>query len=161
MGTITKITGDDDLAYDPRKFISILGEKWDPGCVTTPKPTGYPMAPAARTKILAGATTMAYNKCTEIVTSPTHSWTRTSSPGVGHWYVNTARERPATAPYTQVANNAAPDDDLKWLGSRGDCLADWDTALYIHTQLAYSILFVVVGPVLLHLPCLMNTAGTA
>ena len=87
------------------------------------------MASAARTKILAGATTMAYNECTEIVTSPTHSWTRTSSPGEGRWYVNTARGRPATARYTQVANDAAPDDDLKWLGSRGDCLADWDTAL--------------------------------
>ena len=48
-----------DLAYDPLKFISILGEKWDPGCVTTPKPTGYPLASEARTKILAGATTMA------------------------------------------------------------------------------------------------------
>jgi hypothetical protein len=96
-----------DLTYDPRKFISILGEKWDPGCVTTPKPTGYPLASEARTKILAGATTMAYNKCTDIVTSPTHSWTRTSSPGVGHWYVNTARERPATNRYTRVANDAA------------------------------------------------------
>jgi hypothetical protein len=85
------------------------------------------MASAARTKILAGATTMAYNECTEIVTSPTHSWT--SSPGVGHWYVNTACEKPATARYTQVANDVAPDDDLKYQGSRGDSLANWDTAL--------------------------------
>jgi hypothetical protein len=74
------------------------------------------MASAARTKILARATTMAHNKCTEIITSPAHSRTRNSSPGVGQWYVNTARERPATARYTRVANDAAPDDDLKWLG---------------------------------------------
>jgi hypothetical protein len=31
------VTKDDDLAYGPCKFISILGEKWDPGCVTTPQ----------------------------------------------------------------------------------------------------------------------------
>jgi hypothetical protein len=78
------ITEDDDLAYDPRKFISILGEKWDPGRVTAPKPTGYPMAPVTRT---------------EIMTSPSHSRMRTSSPGVGHWHVDTACEKPAITRY--------------------------------------------------------------
>jgi hypothetical protein len=88
---------------------------------------------------------MAYDECTEIMTSPTHpgcaprSWTRTShpgisSPGVGHWYVNTAREKPNTTRYARVANDVAPDHDPKGpaMLSRVGVFTNIDMAATVH-----------------------------
>ena len=121
-----------------RKFVSIFREKWDPGCVTALKPTGYPTVSAARTKTWAGFTIMAYGGRTEVMASFTHPWMRTShsdisSPGVGRGHVNTAHEKPDTTRYARVAEDVAPVNELRNQGSQGDPLTNrthrWGRAL--------------------------------
>jgi hypothetical protein len=68
-----------------------------------------------------------------------HSWTRTShpgisDPGVGHWHINATSEKPVTTRYTQVANDVAPDDDIKGPAMllRVGVLTNMDMAATVH-----------------------------